>query len=157
MNPKLKSTLKTISTVLSWTVFSLLVIIGLFLLYYIISAQIYAQKGEEFEPPVALYTIISPSMEPKIKVYDVIVNRKVDDYEKLKVGDIITFSSTSTISDGMTVTHRIVEITEQDGQLAFKTKGDNNTSADNSLVPATNVFGKTIMKIPQLEIGRAHV
>ena len=40
------------------------------------------------------------------------------------------------------VTHRVVEITEQDGELAFRTKGDNNNTEDVSLVPADKLVAR---------------
>ena len=72
-----KQITKTIAMILSWTIFSLLVLIIGFLVYYLVSANIYASKGEKFEPIFSLYTIVSPSMEPNIKVYDVILNTNV--------------------------------------------------------------------------------
>ena len=34
------------------------------------------------------------------------------------------------------VTHRVLEVTEQDGKIAWRTKGDNNNTEDRLLVPA---------------------
>ena len=147
---KIKNIFKDIATIISWVVFLLLIVIGAILVYYVIAVNIYAKKGDSFEPPFALYTIISPSMEPKIKVYDVIIDVPVKKPEDIKKGDIITFISTSTISAGMTVTHRVVDIIEEDGQFKYKTRGDNNQSADSGLAEYSNVKGKTIGKIPQL-------
>ena len=147
---KVKEIFKLISTVLSWTALTILIIIGGFLVYYIIAANVYASRGEAYKPYVSLYTIISPSMTPKIKLYDVIINVRVDDKDDLKVGDIITFTSSSSLTEGYTITHRIVEIIEIDGEKQFKTKGDANNSNDAALVSMSQVHGKTIMKIPQL-------
>ena len=69
----ISSKIKFVSGIISWVVLVILVIIALLLLYYFVSAKIYAQKGEEYKPAFALYTILSPSMVPNIKVYDVIV------------------------------------------------------------------------------------
>lgn len=145
-----KDVFKTIMTVISWAAFILLILVGAFLLYYAINSYLYSTRGQKYEPPVSLYTIISPSMEPKIKVYDVIINTKVTTPADLEVGDIITFTSTSSISAGMTVTHRIIEIQEVDGGVVYRTKGDNNQTPDVGTVPFNNVIGKTVMKVPQL-------
>lgn len=141
---------KTIAMILSWTLFALLILIIGFLAYYLICTNIYASKGEKFEPKFSLYTIISPSMEPNIKVYDVILNTRVDDPKDIKVGDVITFISTSNISNGMTVTHRVTKIVNGPNGLEFKTKGDNNLSEDTDTAKAHNVLGKVLLKIPQL-------
>lgn len=141
---------KTIAMIISWTIFALLVLIIGFLAYYMVSVNIYAKKGEKFEPKYSLYTIVSPSMEPNIKVYDVILNTRIDDPANIKVGDVITFISTSTISNGMTVTHRVTRIVNGPEGLEFATKGDNNTIEDTDTAKAKNLLGKVVLKIPQL-------
>lgn len=145
-----KQILKTIAMIISWTIFALLVLIIGFLAYYMVSANIYAKKGEKFEPKFSLYTIVSPSMEPNIKVYDVILNTRIDDPADIKVGDVITFISTSTISNGMTVTHRVTRIENGPDGLEFATKGDNNVTEDTDTAKQANLLGKVILKIPQL-------
>lgn len=146
-----KETFTFISTIISWTIFTLLIICAALLLYYFISTQIYARKGDKFEPKFSLYTIISPSMLPNIKVYDVIVNFRVDSPEEIKIGDVITFTSTSTESMGATVTHRVVSISkDENGNYSYQTKGDYNLVEDSSSVEYNNIIGRVGMKIPQL-------
>lgn len=141
---------KYIAMILSWTLFALLILVIGFLAYYLICTNIYAAKGEKFEPKFSLYTIVSPSMEPNINVYDVILNTRVDDLDKIKVGDVITFISTSNISNGMTVTHRVTAIIDGKDGLEFKTKGDNNLSEDTDTAKGKNVLGRVALRIPQL-------
>ena len=68
------------------------------------------------------------------------------DPEKLKVGDVITFR----INETTRATHRIIEVTEMDGEVAFRTKGDANEHADNGLVPPSGIVGKVLFGIPGL-------
>ena len=77
-------------------------------------------------------TVESDSMKPTFQKNDLIICKEVDDVYKLKEGDVITFW---TLIDGQKVknTHRIVEITELDGDRSFITRGDNNEIDD--LVP----------------------
>jgi signal peptidase len=150
-----KSTLKKvfnyISTVVSWTIFVLLIICAIFLVYYYISAKIYEKKGSGYEPAFSLYTIISPSMVPNINVYDVVVDTKVTDPSQIKVGDVITFNSVSIESKGKSVTHRVIEIIkDQSGNYSYATKGDNNFIKDSSPAPFSNITGKVSFKLPQL-------
>lgn len=150
-NGKIKNpVLNMISSIISWTVFSLLTLIAVFLLYYVFSATMYASRGEKYEPPVSMYTIVSGSMLPNIKVYDVVINLKVDDPSTIKEKDIITFVSNSPISYGLTITHRVVGIKQENGEYYFKTKGDNNLRPDDTWVPYSNLIGKVFIKIPQL-------
>lgn len=147
---KAKRVFKYITDVISWTCLCILILIGALLVWYFISAKIYASKGEKYTPYFSLYTIISPSMEPNIKVYDVILDTRVDDVNTIKEGDIITFISSGNLSSGMTITHRVVEVLHTDEGLRFRTKGDNNQTADGALVIPENVLGKTLLRIPML-------
>ena len=145
-----KSVFRMIADIISWTIFALLMLLAAFLIYYVIATNIYARKGERFRPIVSLYTIISGSMLPTIKVYDVVVNLRIDDPVKLKEGDVITFISQSKINYGETITHRINKITYNNGTYYFTTKGDNNLVPDETPVEFNNIIGKVILKIPQL-------
>lgn len=139
-----------IRDVIAWTVFVLLLIIAILLIYCVIASYRYSKKGRGYEPLFSLYTIVSPSMEPNIKVYDVIIDLPVRDFRTVKVNDIITFKSESNISKGMTVTHRVTDIKKVGGKYYYTTKGDNNKSVDSSLVSQDNVLGKVKYRIPQL-------
>ena len=145
-----KSIFRLIIDIITWTIFALLMIVAFFLIYYVIATNIYARKGEKFKPIVSLYSIMSGSMLPTIKVYDVVVNLRIDDPVKLKEGDVITFISQSKINYGETITHRINKITYNNGSYYFTTKGDNNLVPDDSPVEFNNIIGKVILKIPQL-------
>ncbi len=145
-----KQIFKFIANVISWTILLILLLIAGFLLYYFVANKIYASKGEEFSPAVGLYTIVSPSMTPNLNVYDVIVNAKVNRPEDIQIGDIITFTSTSTISKGLIVTHRVVGIAETENGIEYRTQGDNNPTPDTATVPFRNIKGKVILKLPQL-------
>ena len=144
------SILKFISGIISWTILVILVIVAGFLLYYFVSVKLYAQKGEAYKPAFSLYTILSPSMEPNIKVYDVIFDVNVNSPEDIKEGDVITFVSTATLTKGMTITHRIVQVIQDENGYSYMTKGDNNLANDGAAVPFDNVLGKVLFKIPQL-------
>lgn len=72
-----------------------------------------------------------------------------EDPSTLQVGDDITFMASADTC----VTHRIIEIKrQQDGTLAFRTKGVNNQSPDSGEVAAVNVVGKVIYH--NLTLGR---
>ena len=145
-----------ISTIVSWTVFVLLLICMILLLYYFISMKLYAAKGDKYEPAFSLYTIISPSMVPNLNVYDVVINTRVDSQDEIKIGDVITFKSESAECYGKTVTHRVVSIKkDENGNCSYQTKGDNNFISDSSLAPYKNIIGKVLFKIPQL--GRIQI
>lgn len=91
--------------------------------------------------------ILTDSMEPEFSSGDLIIckNAKAED---VREGDIICFYD----PDGngtTTVTHRVKAITEdEDGNLAWETKGDANNTEDARIVPAKNLVGIYERNIP---------
>lgn len=77
------------------------------------------------------------SMLPVIHEGDLVVVKRQDTYEN---NDIISY----TTSEGLTVTHRIIE----NSGGVYKTKGDNNTFIDGENISIHNVYGKMIFCIP---------
>ncbi len=142
---------KYFKEVVSWTIFTILLIIGILLLYYFISVRLYSVKGEKFEPKFSIYTIASGSMTPTLNVYDVIINSKVNDINDVKIGDVVTFVSTWQVNSGMIVTHRVVGLKELDNkEICLITRGDYNTGEDQSCVRKENLIGVTKAVIPGL-------
>ena len=131
-------------------VISFICLIVLVLLYSVITSQIHS-KNENYRPKISIYTIVSPSMTPVINVYDVVVNIKVTNPSDIRVGDIITYISTSSASEGMTITHRVVEVKkDEDGNYKYLTQGDNNSNPDSLYVEFDKIIGKEIIIIPKL-------
>ena len=128
----------------------LVCVIAFVLIAYVFLAQIH-KDDNNYKPSISFYTIVSPSMNPVIKVYDVVVNIKPSGPEDIEIGDIITYVSTNSTSEGMTITHRVVAITKaENGNYEYQTQGDNNSEPDGILVTYDNVIGKEIMIIPKL-------
>jgi signal peptidase len=96
------------------------------------------QCGWEFD------AVLSGSMEPELAVGGLIMIKPVE-AQHVSTGDIISFK----IPDIETpICHRVIEITEIDGQLFFQTKGDANEEPDMNLVPAEAVKGEEVLYIP---------
>ena len=76
---------------LSYAIIVVLIFLGLFFAYYFVSLKMYEKNPTVNIPKFGLYTIISPSMEPNVKVYDVVVDLNVFKQNDIKKGDIITF------------------------------------------------------------------
>lgn len=140
---------KTVLKVLSWIVLIFLILLATILIYYVVSSKIYEAKGKKYEPLISLYTIISPSMEPNINVYDVVLTKRVKP-EEVKEGDVITFISSSTLGEGLTITHRVKSVIKTEGDIKFRTQGDNNPIPDSALVTSNNLLGKVVFTIPFL-------
>ncbi len=82
------------------------------------------------------YIVTSGSMEPTLKLGDIIYVSHVD-VEEIKAGDIISFYYEDYI-----ITHRCVKKFQQGNETYFKTKGDANEENDTFLIPEDAVIGK---------------
>ena len=150
MSKKQNKFMQVINKILKWLstlILVILIVIGIILLGIFVSGKIAQSKGET--PPISLYTIISPSMTPNIKVYDVVVV-KTTDTSALQVGDVISFYSNNVYFDGKPITHRIVKKYNTEEGISYRTKGDANAVVDNDYVYEQNIVGKVIFKIPAL-------
>ena len=85
---------------LSYAIIVVLIFLGIFFSYYFLSLKAYEKNPTVNIPRFGLYTIISPSMDPAIKVYDVVVDLNILNENSIKKGDVITFVSNSNISKG---------------------------------------------------------
>lgn len=92
------------------------------------------------------YMVDTGSMEPQYSVGDLIIIKETPK-EKIQVGDVINYTSANGID---TITHRVVEILEKDGEIYYKTKGDNNNEEDPDLVNFNKVKGVLVFKISKL-------
>ena len=92
------------------------------------------------------YIVATGSMEPKYNVGDLIIIRETPE-EEIKIGDIINYISENGAD---TITHRVTDIIEKDGQTYYQTKGDNNNTEDPELVKYRQVNGKLVFKISKL-------
>ena len=78
--------------------------------------------------------VLTDSMYPVIESGDLIICHTAEP-EEIRVGDVIAFFDPA--GNGSTiVTHRVQEVTEQNGQIAWRTKGDNNNTEDRLSVTA---------------------
>ena len=104
-----------------------------------------------------LHTPISRSMEPTLKVGDLLIIHggleAEDIYADPKDGDIIVFKNPSN-PEGLPIVHRAIEKIQKDGKWYFITKGDNNPFDDRKafgwIVPEDYVIGKVIYVIPKV-------
>ena len=78
--------------------------------------------------------VLTDSMYPLIESGDLIICRTTD-AEEIETGDVIAFFDPAGNGSSI-VTHRVMEVTEQGGQIAWRTKGDNNNTEDRLLVTA---------------------
>lgn len=86
----------------------------------------------------AQLVVLSGSMDPTLKVGDLIVVHEEQAYEEQ---DIITFRTETAPT-----THRIVETKD----TGFITKGDANNVEDEGIVTKNQIYGRVVMVIPKV-------
>ena len=135
---KVEKTIKKIFKTIVLAVLGMLLIINLIMLYQ-------TNINPDEIPHIGCYSvfnIISESMEQTINVNDLIIIKKCSQ-DEIKNKDIITYKK----KDGTIVTHRIIKITNENGQNVYTTKGDNNQVEDEEKIKHEQVQGKYIFKI----------
>ena len=92
--------------------------------------------------------VLTDSMYPEIHSGDLIICH-IEDAEDIQVGDVISYFDPAGNGTSI-VTHRVTEVTTEDGGLAFRTKGDANNVEDAMLVPADKLVGVYQKRIPSM-------
>ena len=92
------------------------------------------------------YMVATGSMEPEYSIGDMIIIKETPK-EKIKAGDVINYISEDKAD---TITHRVIEVEEKQGQTYYKTKGDNNNSEDPEPINYNQVQGVLVFKISKL-------
>lgn len=124
--------------------FVFFILIGVSSLY-----SIYQTKNNPGELPSVMgfkmMTVLTGSMEPNIQTGDLLIVKTIPT-DQLKINDVITFRS----SNNTPVTHRIIDLVNQNGRVLFQTKGDANNIVDEDLVQSEQVIGTMAIRIPKM-------
>lgn len=116
----------------------LLKFIIIFIIVLIIILNIKIQNNLVMVFGYSKLKVISGSMEPTIKVGDLILIKQYDNYE---IGDIITFKEENGF-----ITHRIIDKNNE----GYVTKGDFNNKEDDNIVSSNNIIGKVVHIFPTI-------
>lgn len=144
MKQENKSKTKKVGIVIKILFFIIAIPILLLSLTIMIKARMYPDKIPDvfgYKPMI----VLSGSMETSIYTGDLVFVKMVDT-STLKENDIIAFRNES---DKVT-THRITEVVNENGNIFFRTKGDNNNTEDADLVIPSDVEGIYAFKISGL-------
>jgi len=114
------------------------------LLIFIIFFGVVILLGPRFSN-IELLTVLSPSMSPTIPMGSIVVIEPAN-VPEIRVGEVITYGSMEF--PGSTVTHRVIEVLNQESNPAFRTQGDANDAPDLDPVPSSLVLGRVIFHLP---------
>lgn len=140
MKVKMKG-IKKVITVLGLILFIVVITLGITIIY-----KSYAEPDKipsvfGWKP----FIVLSGSMEDTIMPGDLIFTKEIDALE-LKEGDVISFRTNKYT----VITHRIINIVDEEGERIYYTKGDNNNSADSEPVRDDQIEGIYRYRIPKL-------
>jgi signal peptidase len=96
-----------------------------------------------------LMVVSSESMVPTLNVGDIILVRGINPSE-VTTGTIIIFHSPNSYD--MAIVHRVIQVENEGNSIYFRTKGDNNGGPDGWRVPAANLMGVYVGKVPYIGI-----
>ena len=116
----------------------ILVLFLAFNLYFVISSKINGGEPRVFGKE--LMVVLSGSMSPVFETGALIAVDPAGFTKTYKTGDVITYKSPEGAAK--IITHRVVEVTDNNGQISYVTKGDANNSKDPKPIPAMNVIGQ---------------
>lgn len=128
--------MRAVKKIISTAVTTLLFIVLLLMIVMVVSAK--ASGGEPQFFGYQLKTVLSGSMEPGIDTGSIIAVKPGGDMKRFEKNDVITFKMDET----SLVTHRVIDVTKNGDQVLYKTKGDNNKTADTNPVIAENVVAE---------------
>ena len=126
-----------------WTVVGIIMCIVLIpMLVMNVTLIVKSYVSPDSVPAINGYTpmiVLTDSMYPDIKSGDLIIAKTIE-ADQVQVGDVITFYDPASKNNAV-VTHKVVELTEVEGELAFITQGVANNAPDEVPVPAENLIG----------------
>lgn len=88
------------------------------------------------------FVVLTGSMEPTIPQGSILFTQSRTNYSK---GDVVAF-----LTNGRTVTHRIIKVEGKGDKRQFFTQGDANNTIDSDPIIAKDVIGKSVFSLPYL-------
>lgn len=137
---KKKKRTEKIKNILSIFIYIIIIPIILYNIFLIIMSIIKPDETPSFLG-IKTFVIISGSMEPNLNIGDIVLIKQTNE-EQIKVNDIISYREGQNV-----ITHRVIEITQEDKKKKYITKGDNNNTKDSNPIEYKNIEGKYIGKI----------
>jgi signal peptidase len=138
----LKKSLTVLLSVLLWAIILLAALYAFTTLATRDSSNVASIAG--FTPMI----VESDSMSPTFLAGDLIIIQSCDP-ATLEEGDIITFHTIINNEYALN-THRIEQLTDQDGIRSYVTKGDNNDIADTHVIADGDIVGKYVTRLPKV-------
>lgn len=125
------------------SVFKVVITLLIVLIFLVIFVQRITKNNVKFLG-YGLYTVVTESMYPDYKIYDMILTREVDP-STIKVDDDIVYMGMVDDFKDKIVTHRVIKVKHSDNGYRFVTKGINNMIEDPE-IEDSQMLGKVLFK-----------
>lgn len=100
-----------------------------------------------------IFTVATGSMEPKYEVGDILISKEINENE-ISIGDDIVYKGEVGSYKDKMITHQVVSIRNENGEIKITTKGIANSEEDPE-ISSGQVYGKIIYKVKTLSfIGK---
>ena len=99
---------------------------------------------------IRIFNVSTGSMIPKYEVGDILISKTIDPKD-IKVGDDVVYMGEKGDFAGKIVTHQVIGINEENGELKFHTKGIANDLED-PVVSQNQIYGVIVYKIVTLSL-----
>ena len=131
--------MEKIKKILKISVWVILIFIAIYSTIIIFQKIIWKEKIPNFMG-YKNFIVLTGSMKPTLNIGDIVF---VKETTNIKEQDIVSFRVQNSV-----VTHRVVEIKEENEKIIYITKGDANSGNDTELLSIENIEGKYSFKIP---------
>lgn len=121
------------------------VIYSVFIAFIVVVAVLLIVSVFPITGNIKFMVVQSESMVPAIKMGSVVMVKPVKEY---KIGDIIAFGPISKTK--APTSHRIYDIKNTNGIVAYLTKGDANKGPDPREVKKEDIIGKILFSVPYI-------
>lgn len=122
------------------------IVLGIFFVAFVLMVCIQRFSNNRFSFfNYRMFSVISPSMEPKYNIGDVLISKEIKP-ENIKVGDTISYLGAKGSFMGKVITHQVVSIEKDtEGKYSFHTQGLTNLVED-PIVSEEQLYGKVMYK-----------
>ncbi|SDI46649.1 signal peptidase, endoplasmic reticulum-type [Natribacillus halophilus] len=130
---RLKKTLKMLKSGVS----TILTVFIVFIVAFVVQTQMTGGNAQVLD--YEILTVLSGSMEPDIQTGSVIAIEATDQSREYSEGDVITYAIPD--DPDTYVTHRVVDVQQNEGEISYVTQGDNSSTPDRDPVQSEQVVG----------------
>jgi signal peptidase len=103
---------------------------------------------------LSIQVVEGRSMLPTLVEGDITITQYVGP-DLIEVGDVIVFYASPP--ERGRIVHRVIEKIVQDGEVYFRTQGDNWPFPDPHKVPSHRIIGKVVLVIPRIGLVRLYI